>query len=55
MNGAQKAFFEEKERSLGVRLNDVQHRRFCKRMARYYIWHLPVQEKRRRLLCVLVI
>ncbi|MEY9970704.1 DNA helicase-2/ATP-dependent DNA helicase PcrA [Lysinibacillus sp. RC46] len=24
MNGAQKAFFEEKERSLGVRLNDVQ-------------------------------
>lgn len=24
MNGAQKAFFEEKERSLGVYLNDVQ-------------------------------
>ena len=24
MNGAQKAFFEEKERLLGVRLNDVQ-------------------------------
>ena len=24
MNGAQKAFFEEKERTLGVRLNNVQ-------------------------------
>ncbi len=55
MNAAQKAFFEEKERSLGVYLNDVQKQAVLQTNGRCYYWHLLVQEKQRRLLCVLAI